>query len=645
MTGERILVVDDSAQMREFLADMILRPEGYLVETARNGAEGVAAAMANSPDLIITDLAMPELNGLDMTRNLRESGYRMPVILVTAEGSEDLAVEALRLGVMDYFVKPFDAVDMLEAVGRVLRASSIGRVRAGVPDQRRLQALNTLIAIGKSINSLLDLEKILTRVVEAAVYLSGTEEGVLMLIDPETGELYVRAAKNLEDGLQNMRLPVKDSLAGHVIRTGQPLLVAGEGMQEIKTRYLVRSLLYVPLCLQDSTIGVLGVHNRVAERELSQEDAALLAALADYAAIAIINARLYESSERERAQLEQIFDHAADAVFVLDRAGRVVLSNPVARHFFDLLPEGEQPTGRPIATLTGNRSLLTFVDSSLEDGAVEAEIDGAGDRTFQAHVMLVEGIGRVVVMQDITYFMERDRVKSELLEMVSHQVRSPLTAILSYVELLMRTGDLSEQQTNFALQVRSNVKTITETLGDLLDLGRIDSGLDQKFEPVMLGEAADYAVEALRGHAEEKEQYVIVEAGRDVPPVRGNPVRLRQVFINLIDNAIKYTPRGGDIRVSVFEEEGQVVARVSDTGLGIPLDDQPHIFDKFYRARSVVGSHEGTGLGLSIVKSIVEAHGGRVWVDSQTGYGTTCTVVLPTYRHIPRQDGRDRRGS
>ena len=185
MSGEHILIVDDSAQMRDFLADVVLRPEGYAVDVARNGAEGLAFVLANAPDLIITDLAMPDMNGLEMLHGIREHGIRVPAMLMTAEGSEDLAVQALRLGVMDYFVKPFDPEAMLEAVRRVLQASRIGSVPTGVPDQRRLQTLNTLIAVGKSVTSLLDLEQILSRVVEAAVYLSQGEEGVLMLVDEE----------------------------------------------------------------------------------------------------------------------------------------------------------------------------------------------------------------------------------------------------------------------------------------------------------------------------------------------------------------------------------------------------------------------------------------------------------------------------
>jgi signal transduction histidine kinase len=148
-----------------------------------------------------------------------------------------------------------------------------------------------------------------------------------------------------------------------------------------------------------------------------------------------------------------------------------------------------------------------------------------------------------------------------------------------------------------------------------------------------------YTVDALQNRIDAKNQHLEVIVGDDLPAVLGNPVRLRQVFINLVDNAIKYTPEGGQIEVSVHEEGGHAVVRVSDDGIGIPLDDQPHIFDKFYRASGVSSEYEGTGLGLSIVKSIVEMHGGRIWVESRPGEGTAFIVMLPAF--VKEASGQD----
>lgn len=234
-------------------------------------------------------------------------------------------------------------------------------------------------------------------------------------------------------------------------------------------------------------------------------------------------------------------------------------------------------------------------------------------------------------MQDITHLKQLDKIKSDFVTAVSHDLRSPLTAILGYVELVGRVGPVNDQQKEFIHRVVLSVQAITSLITDLLDLGRIEAGFDTQKEPTHLALVVRYAVDGLTAKAEMKRQKLIANLAGDLPPVYGNAIRLRQIASNLIENAIKYTPDGGSITVSVFKDDDQQILTVSDTGIGIPLADQPYIFDKFYRAKSVPDDVIGTGLGLSIVKSIVENHSGRIWVDSKPGHGSTFVVVLPTY--------------
>ena len=577
MSGERILVVDDSLEMRDFLTNTVLLPEGYVVDRARNGLEGLESILAAPPDLILSDLAMPEMDGLTMLEELRRRGHTIPAILMTAEGSEDIAVRALRAGVMDYFIKPFDPIELREAIQRVLSATRIGTLPAGVPDQRRLQVLNTLIAVGKSVTALLDLEQILARVVEAAVFLSGAEEGTLMLLDPETGELYVRAAKNLQNGLQSMRLKVDDSLAGRVVSTGEPLLVSGEGLQKIKTAYLVHSLIYVPLRVGDRAIGVLGVHNRSGGVDLSQQAIGAITALADYAAIAIVNAQLYQAADTERAKLNRILNQIQDAVLLIDPEDRVALCNPLAAEFLKT-DSARQAIGLPIREVTDNRSLLDLLEISRAESRIthsEVYLEG---RAFNAHVSRIEGLGRVVVMQDITHLKELDRIKSELVTMVSHDLRSPLTAILSYIELMARSGGLNAEQAGFAANIKKSVQSITALINDLLEVGKIEAGLDREREPVSLTGLARESIEVYQARAEQKRIRLELQADVATPPVLGSAARLRQVFANLIDNALKYTPEGGEVRVQVSTNEGQVLISVSDTAVSYTHLTLPTIY-------------------------------------------------------------------
>ena len=215
---------------------------------------------------------------------------------------------------------------------------------------------------------------------------------------------------------------------------------------------------------------------------------------------------------------------------------------------------------------------------------------------------------------------------------VSHDLRSPLTAILGYVDLIQRAGSVNEAQADFIRRVRTSVQIINDLITDLLDLGRIEAGFDSQKEIVALNRLLRMVAESLRPNVETKHLTFELLLPDEPLNVWGNLMRLRQMFGNLVENAIKYTPLNGLVRVMALAEGEQIIVMITDTGIGIPPADQPYIFDKFYRAASVRAEYVGTGLGLSIVKSIVESHGGRIWLDSKVGQGSTFTVVMPKHQ-------------
>ena len=637
MPAEKVLVVDDSREMRDLMVNYILRPNGFVTLVAENGSAGLNLARQAAPDLIIADMKMPEITGLELAQLLHREGLGIPVILVTAEGSEELAKLALRSGVADYIIKPFTEDELLGAVRRTLE--SMHSRREHVRMQAELSAahqallarhkeLETLTSIGRNVTAVLDLDQVLAKVVEAAVSVTHAEEGSLLLLDEQTHELTMRASKNFEDSfVRTFRLRSQDSLAGYVIRTGEPVLLDQNSPQKIKTAYLVHSLVYVPLKVRDRVIGVLGVDNRRAGRAFTRHDQRLLGALGDYAAIAIENAYLYARTERERAQLETILRETEDGVLVVDDQNRLILMNPTARSAFGVsVPEVAGQDYAEVIRSVEVRELLAGksrrVEVTLEDG-----------RVFNAHLTPIAGVGRAVVMQDITHLKKLDRIKSDFVTTVSHDLRSPLTAILGYVELIGRAGPVNEQQAEFIRRVQYSVQSITTLITDLLDLGRIEAGFDTQKEPTHLALVVRYAVEGLRQQAEAKHQSLAMNVPENLPTVFANPPRLRQMLANLIDNAIKYTPEAGHVAVNARAEDDLIVITIADSGMGIPASDQPYIFDKFYRASNTRQEFAGTGLGLSIVKSIVENHEGRIWLDSRPGKGTTFTVVLPQYKN------------
>jgi signal transduction histidine kinase/DNA-binding response OmpR family regulator len=635
MSEPLILVADDSREIRNFLEENVLIPAGYSVRSAEDGMSALILAREIRPDLLITDQQMPNLTGIELIQQLRRDLPNLPSILITSEGSESLVVEALRAGAVDFLTKPFEAEYLLAAVGRALterrRWESLVQARseaqASAEDlASRLHALEAMALVGRTVTSLLDLDKVLTTVIEAAVRLTGAEEGSLLLVDDESGELYMRASKNFdEEFARTYRLHIRDSLAEQVISSGTPVIVDGSSTQENLTSSDIHSLIYVPLLLRGRVIGVLGVDNRKAGRSLTNQDKDVITAMADYAAIAIENAGLFHRSETERNKLETILTKSENGVIVTDPEDRLLLINRAAKKMFGV---SGKLIGRPVVEIFEDEKLTNLLCTKGKLPRLD-EIEVDEGQFYSAQRTPIEGVGQAVIFHNITYLKELDRIKSEFVTTVSHDLRSPLTAVLGYLELIERAGAVNEQQGEFIRRAQMSVTQITDLVNDLLELGRVEAGLDMAKEDTPLTVLARYAVEGLRGSAEAKEITLEVDLQEFTPLVNGDPVRLRQMIGNLLDNAIKYTPERGIVSLTVEAEGDQVILRIRDTGVGIPQADQPFLFDKFFRASNVPEDLPGTGLGLSIVKSIVDNHGGRIWVDSKLGEGTTFTVVLP----------------
>jgi signal transduction histidine kinase/DNA-binding response OmpR family regulator len=642
VSQKRVLIIDDSPDTQKMLIEQVLQPLDCQPIVAWDGEDGLQLSLEEKPHLVILDMRLPKMDGLDVLKALQEQQPGVPVIFTTAFEATEMVVDAFRLGARDYVVKPINPQEMRETIKRVLDANELREERdqltqqlldANEKLQRQLQELNTIYTIGRAVTSLLDLDKVLNRVVEAAVYVAGAEEGLLLLLDRKSGELYLRAAKDVDEKVaRNLRLRVDDSIAGRAVTSDRPVLIAGK-QTKIATGYLVQALLYLPLRVPGrGVIGVLGIANRESGREFSERDVFLLSALADYAAIAIQNAGLFEAVEVERAKLETVLREAREAVIVTDESDRILLCNAAAHFALDL---GDVTlAGQPARAVLRQPVLREMFTEAHETGqAVRREVPLENGRTLNAQLTPIEGVGYALVMQDITHLKELDRIRSEFVATVSHDLRTPLTNILGYVELLPRAGPLSEQQQEFILRVRESMESITELVGDLLDIGRIEAGFELDMSPCNLVHVIEASVKCFRPRAREKKQDLSWEPPQELPLVNGNTRVLGQVMDNLVSNAIKYTQEGGRIAVSAGVENGYVVVRVADNGIGIPPADQPRIFDRFYRVASGKAAEiPGTGLGLAIVKTAIEKHKGRVWVESKPGKGSVFCFVLPALR-------------
>jgi signal transduction histidine kinase/DNA-binding response OmpR family regulator len=323
--------------------------------------------------------------------------------------------------------------------------------------------------------------------------------------------------------------------------------------------------------------------------------------------------------EEERRRLEVTIESLGDALVVCDADGRVEMLNPRA---LDLLPS-VQVGGRA----DDPASPLPPVEEAM---AREVTIECEGrSLAATAAPLAEEGRGGAVwTVRDISERARLDRLRSEFVATASHELRSPLTSIKGFAELLANASGLDERAREYSEVILLSADRMVDLVNDLLDVASIEAGrVSIRRRPVDLGEAVQEVARLMAPRLEAKRQRLAVEVGERVPPAYADPGRVRQVLTNLVTNAHLYTGEGGELGVSLAAEDGMVRLAISDTGRGMTPQEAAQVFERFYRAGEP--GVPGTGLGLSIVRSLVDLHGGTIDVDSQPGEGTTFTVRLP----------------
>lgn len=334
-------------------------------------------------------------------------------------------------------------------------------------------------------------------------------------------------------------------------------------------------------------------------------------------------------SEAERSRYETIFANIQDSVIVLDEENRIIFINHSVGELFGL--NEKAAVDKPILDVITHPDVRSLLARAAEGAIKYHEINLDSGQVLNAQYTPIPKIGSAITMQDISYLKELDRLKNDFVHTVSHDLRSPLTALLGYAELIDRIGPLNEQQREFLSRIQASVQHITTLVNDLLDLGRLEAGFDTRRETVHIVSVLKFTLDTFETQARNKKITLSSNLSPVIPVLRANPIRIRQLLDNLVGNAIKYTPEGGKVEINVATQDQQIILNVKDTGPGIPHSEQNRIFDKFYRASNVPDGSPGSGLGLAIVKSIVESYHGRIWVESTLGQGSSFFVVLPAH--------------
>jgi signal transduction histidine kinase len=377
---------------------------------------------------------------------------------------------------------------------------------------------------------------------------------------------------------------------------------------------------------------VLGVieainHPRGAFTESDQQ---VLSSTATWAAIALDNANLFQRVAEERSRLETTLMETADAVVLTNRSGEIILVNKAAAQVFRI--NAKMALHRSAEEVFAKHTLGDLLIDEEISLPTSLEITTPTDRTLYATISEITDVGRVAVMQDITALKQIDNMRSQLLGTAAHDLKNPLNAIRLGADLL-NDAPLDDQQRKALYMMQRATDSMTNLITGLLETIQVETAASFVLEPCDLDEIIQKSIEDLSPIAKPKRHTIQYKSPSEALTVRGDLNRLSSVVSNLLSNAIKFTDLEGTIEIGTQSDDEKVTVYVKDNGPGIPEDEIPKVFDPLFRGRVTVKDPnnpiEGTGLGLSLTKTVIEQHGGEIWVVSEEGEGSTFYFTIP----------------
>lgn len=536
------------------------------------------------------------------------------------------------------------------ALATLIISFAVLRQEIITPLAERVTQVEAVHKVSLAITSHIAIDTVLNQIaIQATGWLNAEAAGIFLSAGDR---LELATVHNLPASFLHSQVLLGEGVVGSVAKTQKSIYLENYGrdwkgkIDLPLAKDVFGSVVAVPMVYTTETIGVLLVIAARQGQLFQREDVQLLELLGAQAAVAIAHSRLFAEQrelthqvEAARSQLETVLSSTENPVVAIDRHLRVIFANPAAKSLIDFPAPIE---GRiikdflPVNILpASNRRALRDLRHSRAH-IYELSLD---DRTYLCHVAQIgrpKAVGWVAILNDVSQLKELDRLKSEMVRMTSHDLKNPLQAAMANLDLL--TEDLSESASSEVqlslTAIGKQLGRMNRIIGGILDLERVKTGTPT-MEYCPTERIIEDVVDEIRHLAEDKQIALIPKLEANLPSVWGDIDQLERAIINLVENAIKFTANGGQVVIRVYQDVANHALQfeIEDTGIGIPADLQPHVFERFWRGagKGQYGAEHvtGTGLGLSLVKAVVENHQGEIWLNSTSGVGTTFYVRIP----------------
>jgi NtrC-family two-component system sensor histidine kinase KinB len=639
-----IIVMDSSGEPIEGIicvgSKMIENATQQLSETLHNGLAGWV--IRNQLGAVIANTSHDERWLRRPDDDEQQTGAKSAVCVPLIIHQQLVGVMTLVHPSPDFFSAAH--LDLIQAIADQAGIAVLN-ARLYEDSQRRARVMTALAESASVITASLDLDEVLQRILSQISDALQVETVSLALVDPHAKILsFVASSVGIDDDLFDRKVRLGEGFVGQVANTGKGEIIADTSKDDRFSLELerniesnIRAIICAPLRSQGEVIGVLEAINPI-DGKFDPDALEVLTGIGSLAGTAINHARLYEQIQSTQQRYLELFQDSIDPILISDKDMKILEANRQAEMVTEF--DKDSLLAKSISQLISSNQEEPGIDlGNLIPGEIlsfEAELNTRQGkqipvRVFVRSVAVDAGINLQWLIRDISERRELDRLREDLISMIYHDLRSPLSNVVSSLDvfnaMLPQDGDPAFRSLlNIALRSTERIQRLTNSL---LDMGRLETGQPiinlYSTSPVHL---AVEAIEAVSPVAETKNQIIKLKIPADIPPIMVDADMIRRVIINLIENAVKYSPPGGEISIGAVIETNQAKIWIQDSGPGIPVKEQEYIFDKFTRLNPE-GSQKGFGLGLAYCRLAIEGHGGKIWVESEAGHGSRFCFTLP----------------